>query len=67
MTLKDYLKRYGIKAEEFADLIGVDRSTVSRIINGHAPGPQTVIAIYNETGGKVGPKDLFSAALEKQG
>ncbi len=31
------------------------------------PGPQTVIAIYNETGGKVGPKDLFAAALEKQG
>lgn len=62
MKLSDYLEERGLKDEDFAALIGVDRTTVSRLRRtGQRPSQQTLEAIVAHTGGKVSANDFWLA------
>lgn len=60
MKLSDYLSVNKISDADFAALIGVNRSTVSRLRRtGQCPSRQTVAAIARVTGGKVTADDFW--------
>jgi transcriptional regulator with XRE-family HTH domain len=60
MKLKDYMAENELRDEEFAVLIGRDRSFVNRLRNNNAkPSPSLMETIAEKTGGKVQPNDFF--------
>jgi transcriptional regulator with XRE-family HTH domain len=67
MNLTKYLEKYNISAGEFADIIGVNRSNVSRFCSGQRlPGLKTLERIYIATRGKVTAKDFFTGRSGEQ-
>lgn len=62
MTLTDYLKREQLTDQQFADRIGVDRSTITRIRANQFPSKKTLEAITKATGGAVTANDFLAAA-----
>ena len=61
MKLKDYLREKDITAREFAELIGVDYSTVTRYCAGvRRPEWPILERITVATGGAVTPTDFLS-------
>ena len=61
MDLKTYLELKGVKIKEFADIIGVDASTVSKYINWHRkPSLDIAQRIVKATKGKVSIEDLLA-------
>lgn len=60
MKLSSYLSKYNLSAGEFALLIGVNRSNVSRFCSGdRKPGLKTLEKIHEVTRGKVTASDFF--------
>ena len=59
MTLTDYLTDRQITEAVFADLIGVDQSTVNRLRKGQVPSKQIMSRISAVTGGQVRADDFF--------
>lgn len=60
MKLSAYLESHGITASAFAETIGRDKSTVTRLSNGdRKPDPATMQAILEATDGAVTPNDFF--------
>lgn len=60
MKLSDYLKKEKMSASEFAELVGVDKSTISRILRGKRyPRRATVEAIRKATDNRVTVADLY--------
>lgn len=59
MTLDTYLKANGIKQADFASLIGVDQSAVSRLARGSIPSQEVMARIFDATGGQVRADDFF--------
>ncbi|MCW2405065.1 DNA-binding transcriptional regulator YdaS (Cro superfamily) [Sphingobium sp. B1D7B] len=63
MTLAQYLSASNLKDADFALMIGVDRSTVTRMRNGtQIPTPTVMQAIVEKTSGKVLPNDFYGIA-----
>jgi hypothetical protein len=61
--LARYLKETKVKPINFADIIGVDRSTISRILSGaRIPRRETIQKIEAVTNGAVTPSDFFTEA-----
>jgi DNA-binding transcriptional regulator YdaS (Cro superfamily) len=61
MDLKTYLKLKDIQVKEFAEIIGVSASTISRYIHWYRkPALDIAIRIENATKGKVTIKDLMA-------
>jgi len=55
LTLKEYMKKYGLLQNCFADRVGASPAALSRIINlGYAPSLKLALAIDKETKGEVG-------------
>lgn len=59
MTLTDYLKREALTDQQFADRVGVDRSTITRIRAGQFPSRKTLEAISATTNGAVTANDFL--------
>jgi transcriptional regulator with XRE-family HTH domain len=61
MKLDAYLEQKNMPVEQFADLIGVHRTSVYRFIKGLAfPRPSTLKRITQETGGRVTANDFVA-------
>jgi transcriptional regulator with XRE-family HTH domain len=61
MTLNDYLKQRNLTHEEFAELLGCDRTTVTKWLDGsRVPSARWAQLIEVRTEGKVKAKDLRS-------
>lgn len=60
--LQKYLDENDMSQGAFADLIGFDRITVNRIINGGGFSPKFVRKACEATGGKLTPSDFFGVA-----
>jgi len=62
--LRAYLKDNGIKGYQFAERIGRDGATVSKILNGDVvfPDPETQRAIIRETNGHITANDFLGIA-----
>ena len=59
MKLADYLDERGLSYSQFARRIGVSQQAVNGYIQGERyPKPLIMKAIYEETGGRVGPMDF---------
>lgn len=62
MTLSEYLSREGIKAAHFAKTLGVEPSTIHRLLNGsRKPGWDLADRITKETAGSVTIADFARA------
>ncbi len=60
MRLKDWLSERRMTGSDFADLISVDKSNVSRWINGHVrPEWDVIKRIKDATGGAVTADDFL--------
>jgi len=60
MKLTTYLRENDLTVTALARSVGVDVSTMHRIVHGkHIPGQKTMRAIIRETGGQVQPNDFF--------
>ena len=58
MKLRDWLHREGIKDGDFADRIGIARSTMSRYLSGQrVPNTKIVRRVREETNGEVQEPD----------
>lgn len=58
MRLKDWLKWTTIPISKFADLIGINRSYLHKIMKGkHTPSDRVMFKIVRVTSGKVGEKE----------
>lgn len=63
MTLDQYLKSNGLTQSAFAALIGVDQTTIHRMLaSGQIPSKPTMIKIVEKTNGAVTPNDFFEVA-----
>lgn len=63
MTLAEFLETSKIKPAQFAQTLGVEPSTISRIVNGdRGPSLEMALRIEAATGGKVTPRDLSKDA-----
>lgn len=61
MNLREYLETYKITQAEFADLIGVEQSTISNWVMGiRKPRPKYAEIIVKKTNKKVGYADLYA-------
>lgn len=62
--LKDWLERKGLHRKAFAERIGVNDSTLHRLIKGsHETSTSTIRVISEGTGGEVSELDLYEAWL----
>ena len=59
MTLDQYLNDNQLKEAAFAELIGVDQSTINRLRKGQVPSKPIMEKIFHETGGVVRADDFF--------
>jgi len=65
MKLDLYLFTHKIKPTKFAAQIGVNPSTITRILNGErVPSLDVIIAIEDGTGGEVTAKDFLDERRE---
>lgn len=65
MTLSEYLTKNGMRASEFARLIGSPASTVTRLLSGkRKPGLDLVCRIQKATNGKVLAQDLYKEFVQ---
>lgn len=62
MTLDQYLIETGQTEAEFASKVGTSQPNVHRMRKGQIPGPALMVAIRDETGGKVQPGDFYGEA-----
>lgn len=63
MKLSKYLSVHGITATQFAALIGVNQSSVSRFCNeARRPDLTTIEKIHNVTNGSVRAEDFFESS-----
>ena len=63
MLLAEYMETRGLTQQQFADLVGVSRATVSYWVRGlKQPRPVHARKIRAATRGKVTPEDLQAAA-----
>lgn len=63
MRLSDYLTKHKLSDDTFAERIGVNRSTVSRLRRtNQKPSEETLAAIVRVTNGKVTANDFWLAA-----
>lgn len=63
MTLNQYLSGAKINDQDFATLIGVERSTVTRLRGGNQiPKPDLMRVIADMTSGQVTANDFFGIA-----
>lgn len=63
MTLSEYMAQAGLKDENLSKMIGLERSTVTKLRLGRGkPSFKTLIAIEKVTGGKVKASDFVEAA-----
>lgn len=63
MKLETYLSANKISDAKFAEMIGVDRSSVSRMRSkGQIPSKDAILAIARVTGGEVTANDFFGIA-----
>lgn len=63
MKLSTYLETNGLSDADFAALIGVDRSSVTRMRAGNqTPSLRTMQTIAEKTGGAVTANDFFGIA-----
>ncbi len=54
MTLIDWLDEEGMSQKEFAEVVGVNKSTINRMINGtESPSSDEIRAIFLATNGRV--------------
>jgi transcriptional regulator with XRE-family HTH domain len=61
-TLSQYLTDRGITQKEFADRVGLDQATISRICRGSSPSLHAALKIETETGGAVPIRSFGQAA-----
>lgn len=69
MTLREYLADNGLTETDFAELIGVDQSTVHRLrTKGQVPSKPVMERIFDATKGEVTANDFFGlpAAIPEQ-
>jgi predicted transcriptional regulator len=66
MKFSDYLNNEQLSNSEFARRIGVNASTVLRLVEGNVPRPETMLAIYKQTCGQVEPIDWYPAILQER-
>lgn len=59
MTISDYLRLHKMTDQVFADLIGVERSTVTRMRGGQIPKKEIMLRIVSVTAGKVMANDFY--------
>jgi hypothetical protein len=60
MKLKQWLLMTGMKQNELAQLVGVSKSTINRVIvHGRVLDPEVIIRIYFITFGAVRPDDFY--------
>jgi transcriptional regulator with XRE-family HTH domain len=69
MDLRSYLEKRGITHREFAERIGVNQSTVTRLCAVDPPWPSRELleAIARETGGKVTADAFYSKHQKERG
>jgi plasmid maintenance system antidote protein VapI len=61
MKLKQWLLMTGMKQNELAQLVGVSKSTINRVIvHGRVIDPEVIIRIYFITFGAVRPDDFYN-------
>jgi DNA-binding transcriptional regulator YdaS (Cro superfamily) len=58
MKLSDYLSSRSLTDQAFADVVGVNRTTVTRWRNGRMPDPHQMALIADKTEGDVTPNDF---------
>lgn len=66
MKLKEWMERESLDQKAVAGLIPCDQATVSRVLNGQAPGWQFMRAVVVITDGEVLPNDYIEADLVAQ-
>jgi DNA-binding transcriptional regulator YdaS (Cro superfamily) len=60
MKLKQWLHMTGMKQNELAQLVGVSKSTINRVIvHGRILDPDVIVRIYFITFGAVRPDDFY--------
>lgn len=65
MKLETYMQKRNLSDEMFADLVGVDRSTVVKWRNGsRRPNVAAIAAIELRTNGKVRARDFLDEAVK---
>jgi transcriptional regulator with XRE-family HTH domain len=65
MTLKEYLKKYNLTQQQFADRIGVKQGTVAKWVrNNKIPQTKYVILIIQETNCEVMPNDFVGGIYD---
>lgn len=64
MKLETYLSERSISDATFAQAIGVDRSSISRMRRGQIPSKDVMVKIADATGGKVTANDFFGIATK---
>jgi transcriptional regulator with XRE-family HTH domain len=63
MKLEQWMSEVSVSDKVLAEMIGVDRSSVSRLRRGkHFPSPTTMVAISQVTAGLVMPNDFYEIA-----
>lgn len=61
MKLIEYMKKYGINHQQFAESIGVQSVAIYRYLSGiRTPNKKILLKIYNITNGKVTPNDILN-------
>lgn len=66
MTLKEWMQETGVTAQEVANRLGVDRTTVSRFVNDRRrPAEHHMRALYFMSDRHVGPVDWYPWAREE--
>jgi transcriptional regulator with XRE-family HTH domain len=66
MTLKQYLKKHGIRPEDFAAKIGYSRGAMLKWVSGERfPRPEAISRIADETNGKVTANDFASQQVQR--
>jgi predicted transcriptional regulator len=68
MDIKSYLAKHDLNMSEFARLLGVHQSTVSRYLSGRCPSLKEALNIVKKTNGAITLKDLGyeSASIYKK-
>lgn len=62
--LKRWLRDKGEKQEDFAVRVRTSAASISRVVNGMAPGPALARRIVQATGGEVTFNDIYDPASE---
>ncbi len=67
MKIKDYIKENGLTQQQFAYLVGVSQSTISRLLDSKESTPIGLIQrICEATKGDVKPEDFFPFRVDPE-